>query len=297
MGILQRFLVVTAMWVLGVSLAGCSGVDVGAEEVGQSGPSQLTVPYSATDLGSGSVQYTVTLPSGQHYVELFARKNGVQNTAHEITSSGLPNGDGTATYSFVKTGYKAGDAVEYRFYSYIGRAVFTPGPAQTAWVSFTYGGSAPTFHTTLGDFLLANQVDGSGRNFSYQIALSSGSTAITPYGSGWFVTRASPTGTEVEVQSAEAALIGTFVKRAGSDLYDPVTKYDSYTISSFQSPHWLDITVDPDTAVYPGERSDQTYAEGGHYVTVQTVIGPQSVYTDATVHFAFLIKQKTWLGE
>ncbi len=296
MGILQRVLAVTSMWVLGVSLAGCGGADVGGEDVAQSGASQLTVPYSAIDLGSGSVKYSVTLPSGQHYVEVFARKNGVQNTAHEITSSGVVNGNGTTTYSYVKTGYQAGDAVEYRFYSYIGRAVFTPGPAQTVWVSFSYGG-APVFHTSVGDYLLADQKDAIGRTFSYQIETSSGPTQITPFGTGWFVTRASPSSTEVEVKSVEADLIATFVKRAGSELYDPVAQYDSYAISSLHEPHWLDISVEPDSTVYPGEHIDQTYAEGGRFVTLQTEIGPQSVYTDATVSFAHLIKQQTWAGE
>ena len=283
------------MWVLGSALAGCSGADVG-ENVAQSSEGQLTVGYSATDLGAGSVKYAVTLPSGQHYVELFARKNGVQHTAHEITSSGTVNADGTTTYSYVKSGYKAGDAIEYRFYSYVGRAVFTPGPAQSVWVSFTYGG-ASLFRTSVGDFLLADQKDAIGRSFSYQIETSTGPTQITPFGTGWFVTRASPSSAEVEVSSIEANLIGTFVKRAGSDVYDPVAKYDSYAISDLHEPRWLDITVDPDISAYPGEHIDRTYAEGGHFVTVPSLIGPQSVYTDATVSFAFLIKQQTWSGE
>jgi hypothetical protein len=296
MAIIQRIFGCFSSLMLAIAITGCGGTHVGDEQVTESDTSGLTVPYSAIDLGAGTVKYSVTLPSGQHYVEVFARKNGVQNVAHNITSSGVVNANGSTTYSYEKSGYQAGDAIEYRFYSYIGPAVFTPGPAQSAWVSFNYGG-ASVFKTSTGDYLLGNQKDASGRSFSYQIATSSGGTQITPFGTGWFTTRASPTGTEVEVLSAEADLIGAFVKRAGSNLYDPVASYDTYTINALRDPHWLDITVEPDTAVYPGERINQTYAEGGRFVTIQTLIGPQSVYTDATVSFAFLIQQKTWIGE
>ena len=114
-----------------VALAGCGAVDPG--NVGVSSSSDpLTVPYSATDLGAGSVKYSVTLPSGQHYVEVFARKNGVQNTAHDITTSGVANNDGTTTYSYVKSSCCRGRQRQYRFYSYVGPRVFTVR-VETAW--------------------------------------------------------------------------------------------------------------------------------------------------------------------
>ena len=296
MGILRRVFVGLSMFTLGFVSASCGGaVDVGSEHA-DLGSSTLTVPYSATDLGPGSVRFSVTLPSGQHYVEVFSRKNGVQNVSHKIVASGVVNANGTTTYSYDKSGYKLGDNIEYRFYSYVGPRVFTPGPTESVWASFTYGG-APVFQTSEGNYSLADQKDQTGRTFSYQIATSVGHTFVTPFSTGWFATRASPSGTSVEVKSVEADLIGTFVKRVGSDVYDPVERYDTYNIGSLHEPHFLDITVDADSAVYPGERIDQTYAEGGHFVTIPTLIGPQSVYTDAAVNFAFLIKQKTWSGE
>src|SRR5262245_50617861 len=90
---------------------------------------------AACDLGDGRIRFQVTLPCGQQYVEVFARQNGIQNLAIAIQGSAVDHGDGTATYSFVRSGYAPGDFVEYRFYSYLPRSpgVFTPGPIEWRW--------------------------------------------------------------------------------------------------------------------------------------------------------------------
>jgi hypothetical protein len=43
-----------------------------------------------------------------------------------------------------------------------------------------------------------------------------------------------------------------------------------------------------------GTMVDPKYAESGHFVTIPTFIGPQTLLTDATVTFAYLLEQKTW---
>src|SRR5207302_2714310 len=77
----------------------------------------------------------------QAYVEVFARQNGIQNVAQNIVNSEQDNGDGTSTYSYVRQGYSACDAVDYRFYSYLPSSpgVFTPGPIESSWLSLNYG--------------------------------------------------------------------------------------------------------------------------------------------------------------
>jgi hypothetical protein len=106
-----------------------------AYQVAPSGPQPALGSGSVTDVGGGSLEYQVTLPSGQQYVELFVTQNGIQNVASNIVASGESNGDGTTTYSFVQSGYSAGDAIDYRFYSYLPASpgVFTPGPAEQVW--------------------------------------------------------------------------------------------------------------------------------------------------------------------
>jgi hypothetical protein len=91
------------------------------------------------DLGDGSVRFSVTLPSGQQYVEVFSRQNGIQNVALNIVGRGTRHADGSTTYSFSRSGYQAGDFIEYRFYSYLPQSPgrFTPGPAEMIWQSYT----------------------------------------------------------------------------------------------------------------------------------------------------------------
>ena len=40
------------------------------------------------------MEFAVVLPSGQAYVEVFARQNGIQNVAQNIVNSEQDNGDG-----------------------------------------------------------------------------------------------------------------------------------------------------------------------------------------------------------
>lgn len=287
-------LVSTGLLLCSGALTGCSAeTSEGGEILGQSAQA-VVATWSATELAGGQLKYSVRLPSGQRYVEVFARKNGVQNLALNITASGQVNGDGTTTYSYTKAGYGPGDQIEYRFYSYIGPGVFTPGPTANTWASLTYG--AATFQTSSGNYFLGAQQDASGRTFSYQIEVTTGQTFVTPFSTGWVMTKASPRDASISVTHAEAELAGTFVKKAGSNVYDPVSAYDTYSITPSSSPAWLDIAVVPDTSVYPGQPVNTAYAEGGHPITINTIIGPQTLLTDATVTFAYLVKQKTWSG-
>jgi hypothetical protein len=134
---------VSALVGCGMDVSG-GGAEEGAEQVGQV-ESALEVCASPANnsgnvcnLGGGQLKLQVTLPSGQQYVEVFARQNGVQNVAVAITASAQNNGNGTTTYSLTRAGYAATDKVEYRFYSYKPAApgVFTPGAAEQVWYGY-----------------------------------------------------------------------------------------------------------------------------------------------------------------
>lgn len=95
-------------------------------------------------LTNGNLRFSVTFPAPQFYVEVFSRKNGIQNVAQNIVASQVQNGDGTFTYSLTRNAslYQNGNQVTVRFYSYRSGqpGVFTPGPAETVWSdTFTYG--------------------------------------------------------------------------------------------------------------------------------------------------------------
>src|ERR1700759_5269424 len=75
---------------------------------------------SAIDHGDGTLEYAIVLPSGQAFVELFVRQNGIQNIAFDISRFGTALGDGTTRYAFtIPNFYEPGTIVEYRFYHYM----------------------------------------------------------------------------------------------------------------------------------------------------------------------------------
>jgi hypothetical protein len=122
-----------------VGLGGClMEEEVGVAE-GEIGGCAAPVSGGAVcQSGAGELTFQVTLPSGQQYVELFVRQNGIQNVATAIQGSGVDHGDGTATYALTRGGYAPSDRVEYRFYSYrpASPGVFTPGAAEQRWYGF-----------------------------------------------------------------------------------------------------------------------------------------------------------------
>jgi hypothetical protein len=136
--IVKRFSTVSGMAVA-ATLAGCAMdtdtevADVEAAITACGAPALGT--GAVCEAGGGELTFQVTLPSGQQYVEVFARQNGVQNVAAAIQGSGVVHADGTTTYALTRGGYAAGDAVEFRFYSYqpASPGVFTPGPAESVW--------------------------------------------------------------------------------------------------------------------------------------------------------------------
>jgi hypothetical protein len=85
----------------------------------------------------GSVTFSITFDQPQAYVELFAKKNGVQNVALNIVSSQVNNSNGTYSYNYTTAtnAYAQGNQVQYRFYSYKAASpgVFTPGPSENVW--------------------------------------------------------------------------------------------------------------------------------------------------------------------
>jgi hypothetical protein len=136
----NRFSIVSGL-ALASTLAGCVAEIDGGDAIAEveSAIATCIAPAPGTGsscaLGGDQVTFQVTLASGQHYVEVFARQNGVQNVATAIVGSAVDHGDGTATYSLTRGGYAASDVVEYRFYSYRpgSPGVFTPGPVEAAW--------------------------------------------------------------------------------------------------------------------------------------------------------------------
>lgn len=191
--------------VLAGLLAGCQMqvADSGEENVGsiESALETCFVPGLNTgnvcDLGGGQLKFQVTLPAGQQYVEVFAKQNGVQNVALNIVASGVVNGNGTTTYSSIRTGYALTDKVEYRFYSYkpSSPGVFTPGPSSSVWNG--YIGKVPV---TKDAAAISNSV-GLGyvpnRNFGSSASVDIGEYQLTSEGFFGYSLSAIPAGATI----------------------------------------------------------------------------------------------------
>ncbi len=90
-----------------------------------------------SELANGEIKFEVTYTEPKEYVEVFIKKNDIQNVAMNIVTSLIVNGDGTYTYQLIRSGYVAGDLVAARFYSHSnGVQEFTPTQFLPGFVSW-----------------------------------------------------------------------------------------------------------------------------------------------------------------
>jgi hypothetical protein len=250
---------------------------------------------AASELQGGQVRFAIVLPSGQQYVELFVRQNGIQNVAMAITSAAVDNGDGTSTYGVTLGGYAAGDRIEYRVYSYLPRSpgVFSPGPIEGIWLSTIYGAS-PRFVGSDRAFALGPQTNGAGEAVDVEVYYASKKSVIHPAATGWELLRASPSPFSTALLGDSARMLGVYVKRCDADkwvaigttpfnLFMPQERSDAgtYSYSGFFNPS------------LPGTRMTPDYECGGHDITIPTRIGPQTLRTDGDVSIAYVVEHVT----
>jgi len=155
-----------------------------------------------------------------------------------------------------------------------------------------------TFETSVGSYALGDQTDAQGRGYRYVVAWTSDVATITPSETGWFMTPARPQTVAVSLAGyVDAELTETFVKRSDAATWDPVDDYQSYGVTAGVSEGCLLVDVGSYVTIYPGMPVNTVYASDGRPITVATLIGPQTLLTDASVAFAYLIKMKSWSGE
>ncbi|MBN2843501.1 MAG: fibronectin type III domain-containing protein, partial [Sedimentisphaerales bacterium] len=95
-------------------------------------------PYAlkVNNIGGNRVQFSIKFPNEKSIVQLFAKRNNVEDYSPNIESSKVNNGDGTYSYSIIRTGvYANGDIIVARVYSVTPGNVttYSPGPAATQW--------------------------------------------------------------------------------------------------------------------------------------------------------------------
>jgi hypothetical protein len=106
---------------------------------------RILAPPFISQLANGDLQFSITFPAPQAYVEAIAEREGLPLISGNIAASQLDNGDGTFTYvrTVAASNFQAADEIRARYYSYEASSppVLTPGPTPDVWLpSFVYDG-------------------------------------------------------------------------------------------------------------------------------------------------------------
>lgn len=263
--------------------------------VGGASPAFATQIASATDLGGGSLRYDIVLPSGQAFVELFVRQNDIQNVALDITRHGTDHGDGSTTYGFTVPNYRAGDRIEYRFYSYLPNSPgrFTPGPIEEKWRLVSYG--ANQLVTDDATYQLGPYTHASGGANDIEVWDTFVKSTIKPVSVGWELVRANPSPFSAPLLSNAAGILGVYVRKCDGSGWtniartpfavQQVTEYNDVANGVYD---WSGVF----NGELPGTRVDPTYECGGYDTVVQTLIGPQTLRTNTVTEFAYVLANK-----
>ncbi len=251
-------------------------------------------------LTGNQLKLSIVLPTGQTYVEMFAKKNGVLNVATNITSSAIDNGDGTSTYSLILNGYTSGDVIEYRSYSYVAgqSSIFTPGADASVWKTMNYGG----FTTADANYILGAH-DGVFTEVVYSNKREHTMPMFwTSMGQGgyhhdwlWY---GHPEDLALPLVMTDARKVAIYVQRCTDGAWvnlDDATPYS--TLSTFHEYiHAGDSEyrlIRNEGGAYPGYVIGgvlhEEYACGSRTINVRYYYGYENKQTDGTVSFAYVI--------
>jgi hypothetical protein len=250
---------------------------------------------SATDLGGGSVQFDVVLPSGQAFVELFVRQNDIQNVALDITRHHIDHADGTSTYRFTIPHYQVGDRIEYRYYSYLPNSPgrFIPGPIEDEWRLLVYGTN--TFVANDASYQLGPYTRASGGANDIEVFDTFVHSQIRPVSVGWELVRADPSPFVAPLISNAAGIEAVYVRACDGSGW---VRIDGTPFAVAAPTEYVDVGAGTYTwsgafnAELPGTRVDPRYECGGYDIVVPTLIGPQTLRTDTTTEFAYVLANK-----
>ena len=261
-------------------------------QYGQANPGKLT------NLGDGKIRFEVTLPSNQQYVEIFSRKNGVQNLAVNIASTEKNNGDGTSTYKIDRIGYAVGDLVEYRFYSYASgqTPTFTPGTTATSWYKEAL--SAPQlFLTEDGNYQQGKYINQWQEESFIKVIRQQGSSTAVPAQTGWFLSRGTPVDftTVIADGFTYGKLKGLYIKPCHSDIWVNIqnTVFADMLNARLETVNpGVDYSFDVTTnySFLPGTHPTVEYDCGGDLIPISTRIGTINVRTNTLVEFAYVVE-------
>lgn len=148
-----------------------------------------------------------------------------------------------------------------------------------------------TFSTSEGDFELGEQINSSGVTTNLHVGFASSSSFVIPSSVGWYLTRAAVPAYEEEVLFASAELVNVYVRRCSDDLWVPIdqTPYSPLRESVSTSGGVFFYNPHSSSSPLPGIAESDVYACGGSTRVIPTLIGDETLRTDAGVTFAYLV--------
>lgn len=148
-----------------------------------------------------------------------------------------------------------------------------------------------TFSTSEGDFELGEQINSSGVTTNLHVGFASSTSFVTPASVGWYLSRAAVPAYEEEVLFASAELVNVYVRRCSDDLWVPIdqTPYSPLRESVSTSGGVFFYNPHSSSSPLPGIKVSDDYACGGSTRVIPTLIGDETLRTDAEVTFAYLV--------
>jgi hypothetical protein len=149
-----------------------------------------------------------------------------------------------------------------------------------------------TFETSEGSITLGEQFDANGNLVSLDVGYDSDLSYVVPISFGWGLYRAEIPDFSTPLLLDTATVAQVYVQRCADGVWVPVeeTPYAPIYVSESVAAGELSYSPLSPTGPFPGTPVNSTYACGGESITVSTPIGPQTLTTNATVNFAYLVQ-------
>ena len=120
-------------------------------------------------------------------------------------------------------------------------------------------------------------------------------SSIKPVSVGWELVRANPSPFSAPLLSNAAGILGVYVRKCDGSGWTNIV-HTPFAVQQVSEYNDVAAGVYDWSGVFngelPGTRVDPTYECGGYDTVVQTLIGPQTLRTNTTTEFAYVLANK-----
>jgi hypothetical protein len=149
------------------------------------------------------------------------------------------------------------------------------------------------FVTDDATYVLGRQRTAGGKAVDIQVYYASKSSYIEPVSVGWQLERADPSPFSTPLLGSSATVLGIYVHRCDGSGWANIASTPFAVYFPTETSSNGELTY---SAVFngelPGERVDPTWECGGEDITISTLIGPQTLRTNTSVEFAYVVEHE-----